>query len=196
MKSRNFSIRLSNEVYELLNKITLHTGMRKREIIEKAILEFANNRYSDLLSKEIKDILKESIESSISKITIKEEYEKLKVEYEKLKEELENTKKNSINIVFIRDVLSSIENSIVMEMYKYFVAKIYTKEQIEKLKGEDLFERFKLGNEGKVLEELKKDYEKYRAMNYLDLIKVIDNKLEALVNQYMKNLESYQNQQK
>jgi len=76
MKSRNFSIRLSIEVYELLNKIALHTGMRKREIIEKAILEFVKNNYGELLSKDANEVLKESLEKSISLLS-KEEKEEM-----------------------------------------------------------------------------------------------------------------------
>jgi len=76
MKSRNFSIRLSLEIYELLNKIALHTGMRKREIIEKAILEFAKNNYGELLSKDVNEVLKESLEKSLSSIS-KEEKEEM-----------------------------------------------------------------------------------------------------------------------
>jgi len=81
MKSKNFSIRLSLEIYELLNKIALYTGMRKREIIEKAILEFAKNNYGELLSKDLKDVLKESIKKSIEKV------------FEKEREEVEKWKK-------------------------------------------------------------------------------------------------------
>jgi len=77
MGRRTTSIKLSNEIRELLHKLALHTGKQKSEIIEKAILEFIKNHYPNLLTKGAEEMIKEEIEKSLSSIQEKKREENI-----------------------------------------------------------------------------------------------------------------------
>jgi len=68
MGRKTTSLKLSNEIRELLHKLALYTGKQKSEIVEEAILHYIKTNYGEMLSKEADEILKEGLEKPIVSI--------------------------------------------------------------------------------------------------------------------------------
>jgi len=178
---------------------------KEEEIIEKelerinyqlkkleSVINHINSKHQELLrnvqskinwlneKKRMLEEKKKKIEERKKNINIEEEYEKLKVEYEKLKNELANIKAGITKITIDENVLSFIRHTLISEFYKYFLSKIYSKEEIEKIDTTKIFEKFQIGGEATILEDLKKNYDKYKNMTVFDLKNLINDMFERL----------------
>jgi len=177
--------KLGVKTYNDLLKLLIEN--KKKEILESEIrklklyLQSLDSRLAwiDTKAKQLKEQVeskKRWVETKIK--VLEEELERLKKE-----EEIESKKKEEkVQIVqaINWNVIGSIKQEIILELYKYFLAKIYSKEEIEKMKPENLLEKFMIGGEHIVLEDLKKNYDKYKNMSIFELRNIIDNMFEKL----------------
>jgi len=191
--------KLGVKTYNDLLKLLIEN--KKKEILESEIrklklyLQSLDSRMAwiDTKAKQLKEQVESKRKWVETKIkALEEELEKLKKE-----EELESKKKEEkVQVVqYINwNAISSIKQDIIFELYKYFLAKFYSKEELEKINAIELFEKFQIGGEPAILEDLKKNYDKYRNMDIFGLTKIIDGLFERL-KQTVQTSQSQENKQ-
>jgi len=113
MVRRTTSFRLSEDIINLLKTIKMYTNKPTHEILEEAILQYVNNNYKELISKDTNTIVKEALEKDITSFIQKE------------KERTEKWKKLLIKFIryyimkayFLKDVVSNPSDMTISLIY-------------------------------------------------------------------------------